>query len=172
MSLLEWFLMAMSGKTVGIAAVIVLIVIGAAFFALRGLTGGAPSVTTSTVYGQNFTHNSTQSSGMLFNDTQYAQSAYLISGNANLSAAGENATSNVVITSNALQNGSIEYVLAFAGSNAAYNVTITPGEQLYFIGTNLSENSTTGNSYGDYGYAVVNASTGYTVSIEYPLQHS
>lgn len=107
--------------------------------------------------------------GTLFSATKYWSYAYLISGNATPPASGRAATSDFHLADSALGNGSVEYTMTFSSTGAAYNVTVGPGEKLYYIDMTLADDSNNYESFpGDDGYAVVNAS-GYAVSIKFPL---
>lgn len=114
-------------------------------------------------------HSTVNMSGTLLSSSQYAQYAYQISGNATLSSSGQIATSDFNLTKNQLQNGSTTYTMAFSESGKVYNVTIGSTDKLYYIDSNLADDARGSDiSLGDDGYAVVN-STGYIVTIEYPL---
>lgn len=145
-------------------AVIVIAIIAAGILALYK----APSPQVSNAAGGAGAQAKTNS-GLLFNGSQYAQYAYLISGNAALSAAGIAATADFNITHSQLQNGSAEYFLKSRATGIVYNATVGPGSGLYFIDTNTADDYPTSDaSTVDDGYAVVNAS-GYIVKEVYPL---
>jgi hypothetical protein len=107
--------------------------------------------------------------GMQFSNFNLKSYSYLISGNATLSEAGKLATGDVNITGRQLANGSIMYSMSFSKFSKVYNVTISPSEKLYYIDTNLADDSSGADfSLSEDGYAVVN-STGYIINYEYPL---
>jgi hypothetical protein len=146
------------------AAVIVIAIIAAGILAFYK----APAPQASNATGAAGTQAKTNSS-LLFNDSQYAQYAYLISGNATLSAAGIAATADFNITHSKLQDGAAEYFLKARATGIVYNATVGPGSRLYFIDTNTADDYPTSDaSTVDDGYAVVNAS-GYIVTEVYPL---
>lgn len=110
--------------------------------------------------------------GTPFSSFQYASSAYLISGNATMSASGKVATEDFNLTTTPLENGSIEYSIKFDGRGGRYNITISHDDKLYYIDTNLADDMPGADaSIGDEGYAVVN-STGYVIVYKYPLPNT
>ena len=134
----------------------------------------APSILFSMHHGQfppggNFGGSTVNAVGTPFSSFQYASSAYLISGNATLSASGKIATGDFNLAAAQLDNGSTEYSIKFDEIGTVYNVTIAHGDKLYFVDTNLADDTPGSDmSLGDDGYAVVN-STGCIVAFKYPL---
>jgi hypothetical protein len=110
--------------------------------------------------------------GTLFSSYSLAQYSYLISGNATLSPSGKVATEDFNLTSTALANGSVSYSMKFAETGVTYSVTVGNGDKLYWIDTNLADDSPKADVFtGDDGYAVVN-STGYIIALKYPLPYT
>lgn len=156
-------------ETKVLAGVVIVIVVVLALAVVAFNSGSSPST------GAVTTTLNTSSGGQqaqLFSSSQYYQNSHLISGNATLSASGQAATSDFNITSTALSNASVEYTLVFVGTHATYNVTLAPGDSLYYIDSTLGDDSPSADSFHlDDGYVVVNSS-GYIVSQVYPLPSS
>ena len=152
---------------VAVVVVAIVIVLGVGMFvAPHALSGTHVGSTTAGGAGPS------QASGTLFSSFRFAQSSYLISENATLSASGKVATGDFNMTTAQLANGSTEYSLKFGETGAVYNATVGRGEKLYYIDTNLGDDASSSDVYlGDDGYAVVNA-TGYIVTLRYPLPNT
>lgn len=162
----------MNSVAIVAAVVIVIIIIAAAAYLYFPLgNGGGPNTTKNASNGGNNSSNSGQNSSnkTLFSSSQYYPFSYLISDNASLSSQGQVATADFNLTHVELQNGSIEYKLAFRDTGLTYNVTLQKGDKLYFIDTNVVDDSPgADHSTLDDGYAVVDVN-GYVVMLNYPL---
>ena len=110
--------------------------------------------------------------GAEFGSSAFAQYAYLISGNATLSASGKVATYDFNLTAVQLQNGSVEYTMRFHGTGATYSVTVGEGDRLYYIDENLADDTPNADAaLFDDGYAAVD-SAGQIIAYRYPLQNA
>lgn len=151
--------------------VVVLFVAIATLLIVSGSNNAAPSTTIYTTIPTTTAQISIRNLS-LWSNSPYNPYAYLISGNATLSANGRVATFDFTLKTISLSNSSIVYSMTFVDTGAIYNVTIAPGSKLYFVDTNLADDNQNFDSLPrDDGYAVVN-STGYVTSLIFPLQRA
>lgn len=156
---------AMEARLAAGAAVVAIVIVAIALLALNTMPAPPAMTATTTVASGQQRGQGTQP----FSSSPYYQNAYLISGNTTLSASGQAATSDFSLAVNDLGNGTAVYTLVFVDTGAEYNVTLTSGQSLYYIDSNLGDDSPTADSFHlDDGYVVVDAN-GYIVSQSYPL---
>jgi hypothetical protein len=88
--------------------------------------------------------NTTEPTGQLFSSSQFAQYSYLISGTTPYDAKTKKALSGFTVIKKLLTDGSTQITLN--AQNPAYKTqiyTVKPGEKLYLIESNLSDDSST-----------------------------
>lgn len=96
------------------------------------------------------------SSAVLFNSTQYARYAYLIS-SPTLSQQAKSALAGFNLTRTQLANNTVVIGLTPTGSNQVQDINVLPGEKLYFIETTFGDDGFGyDSSLGDDGVVLVN----------------
>ncbi len=146
------------------AAVAGLIILGAAIFLLGvkhpAATQGSAYITNAQPISPN--SPAPNSTATLFSSTPYAQFGYLISGNS-LSSQAQTAMAGFNLTRTQNQNGTVTVAITLLASGQRQDVSLVPGDRLYFIETSFGDDSFGGESnLGDDGLVLVNAN-GYVV---------
>ncbi|MDE1823158.1 MAG: hypothetical protein KGI00_01860 [Candidatus Micrarchaeota archaeon] len=108
-------------------------------------------------------NHGSNSSKVLFNNTQFASFAYLIYPGS-ISQQSKAAMAGFGVSVSKFANGSAGVTLTFNGTGGSNEVTLSPGYKLYFIETSFSDDSfDTDSSLGDDAFVVVD-NYGYVAS--------
>lgn len=100
---------------------------------------------------------SSNSTGILFANTQYAQFAYLVSSNP-LPAQAKAALSGFNLSSAQHQNGTRTMTITLLGSGAKQNIILSHGDRLYLIETSFGDDGFGSElNLGDDGFVLVDA---------------
>jgi len=145
------------GPFLVVIAVLLVIVIGVYYISNR-------KVQSNVVSTNQPQENLNVKSKQLFSDSIFAQNSYLIS-TPTYDANTEKALTGFKVTKSNLSDGSVQYVLN--SQNKEYvtqTYVVKPGEKLYFIESNLSDDSGTEDKYPGDDTAVLVDASGYILN--------
>jgi len=139
---------------IAIYFVVAIAVIGIAVF----LTGGGTRGTPSTTYINSTAQAASNSSAILFANTQYSPFAYLIS-SATLSSQAQAAISGFSLSRSSSQNRTTTLTLTYLADGSKQVISLKPQYKLYFIETSFGDDGFgSESSLGDDGVVMVDPS--------------
>ncbi|MDE2019071.1 MAG: hypothetical protein KGJ13_01850 [Patescibacteria group bacterium] len=135
-------------------------------YAAAGSSTGAPA-STSTIPPSAASSNTgtSMTAGQSFASSSYAQYAYLISGPMPYNAATQNALSGMKVQRKMLAGGAVQFTLLAQNPNYKTQIyTVQPGQKLYYIERNSTDDIGTADNFPNDDSAVVVDASGILVN--------